>query len=250
MRTPTIEEVLIKPVRIQIPTGNLKRGKQPADEMIAVWIRVPTDIEKSMCQSAARIASRRLRKLLEDKKSEEHLFLIREQLESAGDEDLRALYVQQSLLPRALRVQRESLEAREYIEEPEGDEVTPRDLDKYEDAVDEAEERREQSVEQSVKSIRDQLVREAEAMDHETLLAKCAPALIERLCSEAWTDEYYNQLLARCTFSDKACIKPAFKTASDAGALLPRAKETLRESHAALNIDPVALGNLAGGRSS
>lgn len=235
MAAVTIEDLLRDPEPVHIRTG--KRAKDGSDQEVVVYLRPPTDTEKSICMGAANGARRALRKKLEDPTSDEHKYMLRAQLEDADPQQLRNIWINGHLIERMAQINFESLEEREYVPEPEGDIIPAKAQDAYEDEVEEAEARRQKLLIEALGSIRNELEREAAALPEASLIENAMPAHIEALAQQTWTQTYADQNIARCTYSDKKRTKLYFKTIEQVQKLreqMPRVVEQLANAHAAL----------------
>lgn len=252
MKTPTIDQLLIEPHKVLVPTGKTirKEGEKAYDEEVPVWIRPLTEIERSLAQGAARAHSKSMRKVLSNPDSEEHQLLIQSEVEDLTREQLEQAWVASNLINRAMQVRRKSLEDRDdsYIPEPEGspDGVilpTAEELEAYEEAVEGAEDQREENVKEAVKNVRTQLEEEVVGMDDDVLKAEVVPKFIDSICGNVWNREYSLQQILRGTFKDKKLTQRAFESIGDVYALKDSAKQKLAEEHMGLLIDPDAIKN-------
>jgi hypothetical protein len=240
MKTPTLDDLLVKPTKVEVPSF----GKEP----LVVYIRRLTQVERDLCTAAARRASREMRRKLEEPESEERQLLVDDEINEYDLEAMRAAWVNTKLVRRALKIHRLSLENRDetYVPEPEGDDVMPADVEKWENLVDKTEEEREQRVQESIVAAQRQLNDEVQELSEEELRRNASPSLIDTICSDIWTNEYVAQMISRGTFQDADATKPAFKTASDVKRLLPKALEAISKAHMGLLIDPESVKNLLG----
>lgn len=238
MKTLTIESLLVRPQSVELPGG------------VKVWVRPLSQIERELCQGAARRASRDLRKLLEDPKTEQHQLLVVEELQEYDIKQLRDLWIGSRLIQKALQINRESLENRDetYVPEPEGNDLTPEAMDRYEDEVEEVEQQRETGVAGAIGTASKQLDEEVQGISEDALREQAHPALIEHQLSEVWTREFAAQMLVRATFNDKECRKFTFKTSNEVFMLRPDVLKHLTDSHYGLMVEPEAIKNLAGGQ--
>lgn len=244
----TAEELLADPEPTTIPvrTRDRKSGKIIEKEL-RVFPRRPTDIEREMCQSSANAARRTQRKLLMDPKTDEHRLLLREPLEDAEPEVLRQLWVSGQLLTRVAEMQLQSLEEREYIEEPEGDIVPPKVRDDYDESVEAAENDRVTNLVKAIDAARRELEAEALLIPAGALLDNAMPKHVETIVQRTWNDVYTANLIARCTFADKNYAKPYFKTVSQVESLRtrqPAVYQKLADTHRGLLLEmEPTLGN-------
>ena len=245
MRTPTIDELLRDPEPVTIRTGRFVDGK---DEVLTFHLRVPNDVERPLAQGAANGARRALRAKLSDKTSEEYRFLLREPLEEADAEQLRSLWVNGKLIEAIPKIQFNSLENRAYVPEPEDEVISAEDRDAYEDAVEKVEERREQDFAKEVNEFADKLAEQSKKLSKTKLVDAATAAHMETLLSQEWVNEYSAQIIARCTFTDKAHTKPYFKTVEQARHLrsrMPHVYEELLAAHNGLMLPDAAVKTLA-----
>lgn len=209
----TIEDLLRDPEPITIPTGRrTKSGDATEEEVVQVYIRLPSKIERQMCMEAANGARRRLRAELEDPKTEKYNLLIKEPLAAATPAELRGLWVSGHVIERITNLHFESLEEREYIPEPEGPIITAAEQDGYINAVEKSEDTRQEQLAAALTTIRKELEEESLTIGDKQLRKAAEPAHIETLVGEEWAAENAAQVIARCTFSDKRYAKPYFKT--------------------------------------
>lgn len=201
MKRYLIEDLIRKPMLVP-----LKGSKK-----IELWVRPLENTERDMATAFGRKASRRMRAMLSNKKGEEYDALVREEYEGANPDDLRKIWANGRLLPRAVQIRAASLEEREYVPEPEGEGVTPKQMDEYEDKVDEAEERREEQLSKALESAQRELDEEAAKIPEKELFEAAIPSIIEVQCQRAYETEFVSQMLLRGTFEDKDCTKKAFK---------------------------------------
>jgi len=237
----TIEDLLRDPDPITIPTGRrLKKGSaESVEEVVQVYIRQPSVIERQMCVESANGARRRLRAELEDTKSEKHTLLIQEPLLSALPAELRLLWINGHLIERVSTINYESLEEREYIPEPEGTIVSAAEQDGYIAAVEKSEDSRQEQLMNAISSIRKELEGESLAISDKQLLKAAIPAHVEALVGQEWAAEYVAQVAARCTFADKRYSKPYFKSTDQVKRLReqhPRLFQQLADAHNGLLI--------------
>lgn len=240
MKTPTLDQLLLKPQKVEIPSFD----KEP----ITLWVRRLTQVERDLCTAAARRASRDMRRKLEDKDSEERTLLVEDEISEYDIEALRAAWVTSKLTRRAMKIYRQSLEDRDqtYIPEPEGDDVMPADVEQWENAVEDTEDEREANVRTAIESAQRTLNEEAGQLSIEELSEITVPTMIDTICSNVWTTEYTAQMICRGTFEDAQALKPAFRTAQEVTRLLPKAMETLSRAHMGLLVDPEAVKNSEG----
>src|SRR5574338_1647950 len=214
---------------------------------LTLWVRPSRDPERTMATANARKASRTLRKLLGDRKSEEYEKLIHEELLGAEKKDLRQVWVNGKLINRALEIRNASLEEREYVPNPldesDGVGVTPKDMDEYEDRVDEVEDEREMSVMKAIATAQRELEKQAEEIPDDELYEAAIPQLIESQCSHAYQVEFIAQLILRCTFTDKKCTLKAFDDIEQVYQLRAAPLRALTDAHMAVMLDPEAANN-------
>lgn len=237
MKTPALDSLLLRPEKITIPTFG---------EPLEVYVRRLTQVERDLCTAAARRASREMRTKLQDTESEERQLLVEDEINEYDQEAMRAAWVNNKLVRRALKIHKLSLESRDetFIPEPEGDDVMPADIEEWETAVEQAEEDREGRVAESIAAAQRELNEEAMKLSDDDLRAGMSPALIDTICSDIWTNEYVSQMVARGTFLDKdAVAKPAFKSASDVKRLQPKALQIITQAHMGLLVEPEAVKN-------
>ena len=237
----TIAELLADPDPLLIPVRvKDKKSGEIVEKEIRVFPRRPTDVEMDMCRQAANRARREQRQLLLDEKSEEHALLLREPLEDADPEALRSLWVQGQLIQRAAEIQRESLEEREYVPEPEGDIITPAEQDAYDESLIGAEDDRRTNLIKAIETAKRVLDEEAKTIPEGALLKSVMPKHAETIAQGKWNDVYTANVIARCTFSDANYRKPYFKTVSEVDMLRsrhPGAYQRLADTHRALLLD-------------
>lgn len=217
------------------------------DKKLTLWVRPSRDPERTMATAKARKASRILRKTLSDRDSDEFETLIAQELEDADKDDLRKIWVNGKLINRAIEIRQNSLEEREYVPNPldegDGKGITPKDMDEYEDKVDEVEEDREMSVMKAISSAQRELEEQAKEIADDELYEAAIPQLIESQCSRAYEVEFVAQLILRCTFEDKKCTKQAFTDVEQVYALRPTALQVLTQAHMEVMMDPEAVKN-------
>lgn len=251
MKRVTLDDILVKPKKIDIPVPNAKPVKNDQGfletPVLTFYIRPSRQTERDLAASAARKESRTLRKKLEADGTEERERLVLDEIEDADLDSLRTLWVTEKVIERAVRIRRNSLEDRDYVQEPEGDDLTAKDLDDYENQVDEVEEQREIGVAEAINNARDELQAEVEKVSEEDLRKLAIPVQIEAVLNRLYETEFVHQLIYRCTFSDKACTKPAFGDVEQVYQLNDNAKTRLTNAHMGLMIDPEQVKNLAGG---
>ena len=237
MKRLLIDDLIQKPREVTLDIG---------DRKVTMWIRSSRDPERTMATANARKASRTLRKLLEDPKTEQYQLLIKDELDEADKNSLRRVWVNGKLIPRALEIRQQSLEEREYVPSPLDNEegvATPKDMDHYEDRVEEVEEEREMNVLKAINTARRQLEEESEKIKEKDLYKAAIPPLIESQCAQAYEVEYTAQLILRCTFSDKKCTTHVFDNIEEVYSLRPDVLERLTREHMALMLDPEAVKN-------
>lgn len=207
MKRMLLDGLLIKPQEVTATVG---------DKKVAMWCRPPRDPDRTMATALARKASRSLRKLLEDRESEEFSVLVQDELEGADENTLRQVWVNGKLIPRAIEIRQQSLEDREYVPNPLDDEertaVSPKEMDKYEDKVDEVEEDREFNVMRAISQANTELAEEAKKIKQDDLFEAAIPQMIESLCEDAYQLEFVSQIIKRCTFEDKKLTRPVFES--------------------------------------
>lgn len=183
-----------------------------------VWVRRPNNPEKQLCETKARVASREFRKLLENPKTEEHRMFVAEELATYSRDELEMIWMASEIYKRLFEFERQTLEDRDqtFIPEPTTEDgihyPSQSDIDKYEDAVEQAEEDREAAVKQKHEAIVEQLKEEAGAMDLKKLRKNAIPRRIDQLCGQAYNEAYATALVCRCTFEDEEMKRPMFKT--------------------------------------
>lgn len=238
MKRLLIDDLIQKPSKVDLKVG---------DREIDVWIRPARDADRNMASALARKESRKLRKALSNKKSQEFQALVKEEYESADPEQLRSIWVNGKLIERAVAIRQASLEDREYIPEPEGEGVTPKQADEYEDAVDDAEDRREEQLKKALETAIKELDEEAKKIPDKELYAFAIPSIVEVHCNRAYEAEFVHQLILRCTFEDKACTRPVFENVDQVYSLKTGPLTRLTNAHVGLLLEPEAVKNLQGG---
>lgn len=235
-----IEGLLQKPKEVTLKVPG-------TDKPLTLWVRPSRDPERTMATANARKASRTLRKLLADRKSEEFGSLILEELDGADKNQLQQVWVNGKLINRAMEIRRNSLEDREYVPSPldndDGPLPTPKDMDEYEDKVDEVEEDREMNVMKAITTAQKELEEEAKKISDADLFEAAIPQLIESQCSRAYEVEFVHQLILRCTFEDKKCTRNAFTNVEQVYELYDTARELLTQAHMDVMVDPEAVKN-------
>lgn len=237
--------------RLSIIDGLLQQPKDVTlnvgEQKITLWVRPSRDPERTMATAKARKASRDLRKSLNNRKTEQYEALIAQELEDADTESLRKVWVNGKLINRALEIRNASLEEREYVPNPldesEGRTVTPKEMDEYEDKVDEVEEAREMTVMKAISSAQRELEEEAKKIKVKELHEAAIPQLIETQCNRAYEVEFIAQLILRCTFTEKACKTPAFDDIEQVYKLRSTALQELTQAHMDIMVDPEAVKN-------
>ena len=250
MKALNIEDLLQGPKKVEVPVpGRTVKNKAGMPEIakMAFWIRPARQSERDLAAAAARKESRTLRKSLEDPKSEEHQRLVVDDLEGAEIDSLRAVWVNSKVIERALKIKSASLEDRVYVEAPESEFTTNKEMDEYEQAVEDAEDDREMSVMEAVKAAQAELEKEVKKVPDTEIMALVVPAQIESVLQQAYETEFVLQLIYRCTFSDKACTKKAFSNMEQCYQLKEQPVTILTNAHMSLLVDPEAVKNLAGG---
>lgn len=255
MKAITLEDILVKPKKVEIPIpGRTQKNEEgmPDAAKLVYWVRPSFQPERDLAGSAGRKASRTLRKVLEDPDSEERQLLVVDELEDASDDALKELWITQKVIQRAAVIRNQSLEERDitYVSEPEGDIVTNEDLDNYENEVEEVEEQREMSVLDAVTAAREELEKEAAKMSSEKLREFALPLIINMQTERAYETEFVSQLIYRCTFSDSKCKKKAFSDIEQVYSLKDFALIRLSNAHMSFILDPEQVKNLAGGLKS
>ena len=254
MKRVTLDDILVKPQRVDI---TVKKGKPTKNAQgvldyphLTFWIRPTRQAERDISGAAARRASRTLRKSLETEGTEERETLVLDEVLDADIDSLRVLWVTEKVIERAVKLRQDSLEDREYVPEPEGDDLTSRDLDLYENEVDDAEERRELSVGEAIVRAREELEEQVKHIDEEKLRELAIPVQIESVLNRVYETEFVAQIIYRCTFNDKTCKDRAFEDIEQVYALGHEAMTKLTNAHMSFMIDPEAVKNLAGGLKS
>lgn len=238
MKTLTLADLFIKSQPVVIRLG---------DGEFTAWVRVLSTTERELCQAIARNASRRYRKILEDRKTEQWEMFVRDELDVYNEQQLRDLWISSRLTEKALEIHQRSLEDRDktFIPEPEGN-VTLAQTERYENEVEEVEEQRESGVLSAIQAAREELEKEAAALSLEALRADAEPSLVDQLCAQVWQREYAVSMIAHGTFKDEALKKPMFKTSDEVKNLVPAVLETLTNAHYALLLEPEALKTSGG----
>lgn len=249
----TLDDILDGPKKVEIPVP----GKQitnaegmPDVAKLVFWIRPTQQPERDLAGSAARKESRLLRKKLEDPKTEEHQNLIAGELEGASIDSLRQLWVTEKVVERAVRMRNVSLEDRDYVPEPEGDGITSKNIDDYENEVEAVEEAREMSLVEAIVAAREELQKEVQNIPDDKLMDSAIPAQIEAILTRTYEYAFVCQLIRRCTFTDKKCTKPAFSDIEKVYSLKEDAMTKLTNAHMSFMLDPEQVKNLAGGLRS
>lgn len=222
MRRLLIEDLLQKPEQVNIKVG---------DKEIGLWVRPATTTEKAMASALGRKASRNIRKLLNNKKSDEYQSLVLAEVESGDRESLERIWINGKLVPKILEIRQRSLEEREYIPEPEGELVTGREMDEYEDAVDSSEESREDQFTKAVASATRELEEQVKKLSDKELHKVAIPPLIDSRANQAFELEFTARLIYRCTFEDEECKLPAFTDIEQVYKLKPSALAKLTAAH-------------------
>lgn len=245
METPTLDDLLVKPTRVELATGRFVDGQM---QYIGLYVRRLSQIERDLCSGYARRESRKMRRELENPDSEKRQVLIDDEVSEYTLETLRQHYVNSKIVERALEITHRSLEDRDqtYTPEPEGDVILPEDVETYENTVEEVEKIREDSVREQVQLALSELIKEAEGMNQDELMSHATPATINAVCSDIFTQEYVVQMIWRGTYKDNKFNTPAFDSADEVKRLAPSALESLSAAHQALLLDPEAIKNLAG----
>lgn len=222
MRRLLIEDLLQKPESVTIPVG---------DKDITLWVRPATSTERSMAGSLGRRASRTIRKLLSNKKSEEYQSLVQAEIEAGEREALERAWINGKLVPKILEIRNRSLEEREYVPEPEGEVIVGRDMDEYEDAVDEAEESREEQFSKAIDSATKELQEQVKKLSDKELQKAAVQPLIDSRANQAFELEFVARLIYLCTFEDDACKVKAFNDIEQVYKLKHNALTKLTSAH-------------------
>lgn len=249
----TLEDILVGPKKIEIPVhGKVEMNAEgmPDVAKLALWVRPAQQPERDLAASAARKESRLLRKKLEDTSTEEHENLVAGELEDATVESLRQLWVTEKIVDRATKIRTHSLEDREYVPEPEGDDVTSKDIDDYENELEAVEDQREMGVVEAIVAARNELQKEVEKVSEEDLRKMAVPAQIEAILTRTYEYAFVCQLIMRCTYSDRKCTKKAFSDVEKVYSLKEDAMTILTNAHMSFMLDPEQVKNLAGGLKS
>lgn len=250
MKPVTLDDLLVGPTKVEIPVhGKTVKNKDGVIDTakITFYVRPARQSERDLAAAAARKASRTLRKKMETEGTEERENLVLAEVEDASINYLRGLWVNDKVIDRAARIRRESLEERPYIPEPEGDHITQKDMDDYENDVEDAEDGREMDVLQAIIAAREELEKEAAKLDSEKMRELAIPSQIEAQANRAYETEFALQLIYRCTFTDKKCTKQAFSDIEQVYQLKDAPLTMLTNAHMSLLIDPERIKNLAGG---
>lgn len=251
MKAVTLDDIMVKPKRVDVTVHGAKAVKNSKGVLetpfLTFWCRASQQPERDLAAAAARKESRTLRKKLETDGTEERQRLVLDDLEEAPVDSLRALWVSQRLVERAVRIRNNSLEDREYVPEPEGDFITGKDVDDYENEVEEVEETRERDVFKLIEQAREELIAESEQIPESGLMEVAIPSQIEHILTKAYESEFVCQLILRCTFTDKKLTKRAFTDIEQVYALKDHALTKLTNVHMSFLLDPEQVKNLAGG---
>jgi len=232
MKSITLDKLLIGPQKVEVPGYG-----------VTLYVKPLTQIDRDLSQGAARRASRELRRLLEDRSTEEYQLLVEDEIAEYSTEDLRSLWVSARIVEKTLEIQRKSLEDRDktYVPEPEGEDATPASLDRYENEVEDIEQQREDSVIKQAQAARKALMKESESKTEDELRDLAKPDLIETILSREWQQEFAVQMILRGTYEDAKATKFAFKTPDQVRQLRPDTLEFLAQSHYGLMVDPEEL---------
>ena len=255
MKAVTLDDLMQGPKKVTIPVAGKplvvsRKGAMPETPKIEFWVRQARQNERDLAAAAARKESRTLRKILETDGTEERQRLVLDELEGASIDSLKSLWVTEKVVERAIRLRNSSLEDREYVPEPEGDNITSKDVDNYENEVEEVEQKRELGVLEAVDAARKELEAEVEKVPNEKLMDLAIPAQIESILTRAYETEFTMQLIFRCTFEDRKCTKRAFSLVDQVYSLKEHPLTMLTNAHMSLLIDPEQVKNLAGGLNS
>lgn len=239
MKRVLIADLLQGPKDIVLPL--------PGDKKLTLWVRPSRDPERTMATAKARAASRSLRKILSDRKSDEFEALVAQELRAADKDELRRIWVNGRLIERARQIREASLEDREYVPNPldddTGRDVTPKEMDEYEDKVDETEEDREMSVMKAITTAQKELTEESQKIPDDELYEAAIPQMVESQCAHAYEVEFIAQLILRCTFEDKACKRAAFTDIEQVYQLRPEPLAAITQAHMDVMVDPEAVKN-------
>ena len=234
MRRLLIQDLLVKPESVTINTGT---------NDITLWVRPASSPERTMAAAYSRKESRKMRKLFSNKKSEEYRTVIQSELEDGDRDALEKIWINGKLIPKILEMRTRSLEERDYIPEPEGEQVTNKQLDEYEDAVDEAEETREEQLAKAIEAASIALKEEASKIPIKELKTVAEGPLIDAKAQEAAELEFVARLIMMCTFEDEACKRPAFENIEQVYQLKHHALTKLTNAHMGLLYDPEEIKN-------
>lgn len=235
MKRLLIEDLLQKSEKVTIPVDK--------ENAVDLWVRPSTPTERAMAASFGRKESRNLRKLLNNKKTEEYLSLIKSEVEASDRQDLEKIWLNGKLIPKIMELRNRSLEAREYIPEPEGEGVTGKAMDEYEDAVDESEESREEQLGKALESATNELQEEVKKIADKDLYKVAIPPLIDSLCNQAFELEFISRLILKCTFENEECTVQAFTDIEQAYKLKASARKKLTYAHMEMLNDPEEIKN-------
>lgn len=243
----TVDELLADPEPLDLIVTRKEKDGSLGEATMRVYPRRPTEIEQSLCASAANHARRAQRKRLADPKSDEHQLLLVDALEDADPKQLRELWISGKLIEAAAQMQVNSLEEREVVPEPEGEVITPKERDAYDEAVEQAESDRMDNLVKAIESERRRLEEEAEAIPDGALRENAIPAHIETIVQRTWNDVYTAHIIQRGTFADAKHRREYFKTISQVEAFrarYPAAFRRLADTHQGLLLEmEPTLGN-------
>lgn len=116
-------------------------------------------------------------------------------------------------------------------------------MDHCENAIQDTEERRENSITKQIQSIKASLEEEASALSESNLRTAAEPNLIDNICAQTFTREFAIHMITRGTFNDIECEHPTFKYASQVKKLRGETMEELATAHYSLLVDPEEIKN-------
>lgn len=238
MKTRLLDEFRTGPKEVPLKYG----GKE-----LSVWVRRPNTPEKQLIEQYARIASRDLRKALDNPKSKEHQTLVKSEIASYERQELELIWMAGELFRRTFEFERQTLEDRDqtFVPEPQSEDAihfpSQAEIDHHETEVEKVEGEREEAVKEAQANIAEQLKVEAEQMTLAALRKNAVPRRIDQLCGAIYNEEYTAQLVARCTFEDEDEKRPMFKTVSEVRLFFrdqPEIAQQVSNGHQSLMVNP------------
>jgi hypothetical protein len=208
-------------------------------EVMRVYQRLVSDRGMEEARLFSLRKSRELRKALRDSNTDEYSALM-ENLEQAGKEGwVNTIMVNEF----AATYQAAEQEAQSKMPKPPAAEAELEEIEEYEHAVDEYNDKRQEEILKIVDKKHKARRKQLESFSDEDLMNKSKAAIENQICNNLVNEIVLHYCTFLGTFEDENCRNSIFNTYKEFDELAPQVKEQLVKGYALLRVGPEELKN-------